>query len=449
EFDQLRDFLGSATMTAFGDLPFIILFILAIYLIGGPIAWVLIIAVPIVFIVGVLIQIPLNAATKRAMREGTQRNSLLFEVLNGMETLKAIRAEAWAQRQWEHFVALTAISSMKMKMLTVAMTHFAMVVTMLTTVGIVAVGVHEIQAGTLTLGGMIACVLLNNRVMQPMAQVAGLLVRMDQMKLAFNALHQLMLVPLERSPAEKLVHKPSLAGDIEFDRVSFTYPGEDAPAISNISFKVNAGEHVALLGRIGSGKSTILKLTQMLYRPSEGYIRIDGLDYQQIEPDDIRRQMGYVPQDSVLFHGTIRDNLVQGTPYASDEDVVQAVLRSGLADVVRRLPRGLDHEVGEHGANLSGGQRQMITLTRALLPDPPIMLMDEPTSDMDNISERYFLSSMKEWMAGRTMLLVTHKASLLPLVDRVILVDGGGIVADGPKEQVLEQLAANQKTEKT
>ncbi|MBL22519.1 MAG: type I secretion system permease/ATPase [Rhodospirillaceae bacterium] len=445
EFDQLRDFLGSATMTAFGDLPFILLFVLVIYLIGGPIAWVLIVAVPIVLVVGILIQIPLNKVTKRSMREATQRNSLLFEVLNGMETLKAIRAEAWAQRQWEHFVALTAVSSMKMKMLTVAMTHLAMVATILTTVGIVAVGVHEIQTGALTLGGMIACVLLNNRVMQPMAQAAGLLVRLDQMKLAFNALHQLMQVPLERSPSEKLVHKPSLQGAIEFDRVSFTYPGEAAPAIGNISYSIEPGERVALLGRIGSGKSTILKLMQMLYRPNEGYIRVDGLDYTQIEPDDIRRQMGYVPQDSVLFHGTIRDNLVQGTPYASDEDVVRAVEKSGLADLVRRLPRGLDHEVGEQGANMSGGQRQMVTLTRALLPEPRIMLMDEPTSDMDNFAERHFMTNMKEWLEGRTLLLVTHKRSLLDLVERIIVVEGGEIVADGPKQKVIEELAAKQK----
>lgn len=443
EFDTLREFMGSATVTTFGDMPFIVLFIGVVYLIGGPVAYVPMIAVPIVIVVGLLIQVPLKAVALRAMRESTQKNALLFEVLNGIETIKAIRAEGWAQRQWEHFVALTAISSMKMKMLTMAATHFTMAATLMVTVGIVVVGVWEIDAGNMTSGALVACVLLSARVMAPLGQVAALLVRYDQTKLAFNALHQLMKAPEERPPEKKLVHKPHLDGAIEFKEVTFTYPGEDVPAVNGLSFRIAAGERVAVLGRIGSGKSTILKLIQNLYRPNDGYVRVDDLDSRHIELSDLRRAIGYVPQDTVLFHGTVRENLTQGAPHASDEQVMRAAELSGLTELIRLSTKGLDHEVGERGAFLSGGQRQMITVARALVLQPSVLLMDEPTSNMDNFAERQFVENMKKWLDGRTLVMVTHRASMLALVDRIILLDKGKIVADGPKDEVMGLLAAS------
>ena len=443
EFDTLREFMGSATVTTFGDIPFIVLFIGVVWMIGGPVAYVPMIAVPIVIVVGLLIQVPLKAVALRAMRESTQKNALLFEVLNGIETIKAIRAEGWAQRHWEHFVALTAISSMKMKMLTMAATHFTMASTLMVTVGIVVVGVWEIDAGNMTSGALVACVLLSARVMAPLGQVAALLVRYDQTKLAFNALHQLMKAPEERPPEKKLVHKPHLDGAIEFKEVTFTYPGEDVPAVNGLSFRIAAGERVAVLGRIGSGKSTILKLIQNLYRPNHGYVRVDDLDSRHIELSDLRRAIGYVPQDTILFHGTVRDNLTQGAPHASDEQVMRAAELSGLTELIRLSTKGLDHEVGERGAFLSGGQRQMITVARALVLQPSVLLMDEPTSNMDNFAERQFVENMKKWLDGRTLVMVTHRASMLALVDRIILLDKGKIVADGPKDEVMGLLAAS------
>ena len=443
EFDILREFMGSATVTAFGDMPFIALFIGVIYLIGGPVAFVPAVAVPTAVLVGMLIQIPLNAVALQAMRESTQKNALLFEVLNGIETIKAIRAEGWAQRHWEHFVALTAVSSMKMKMLTMAATHFTLTSQLLVTVGIVIVGVHEIGEGNMTSGALVACVLLSARVMGPLGQVAGLLVRYDQTKLAFDALHQLMKAPSERPPEAKLVHKPYLDGAIEFNEVSFVYPGADVPALNDVSFKIAAGEHVAVLGRIGSGKSTVLKLIQNLYRPTAGFVRIDDLDSRHIELSDLRRGIGYVPQDTVLFHGTIRENLTQGAPHASDEQVLQAAQLSGLSELIQMLPKGMDHEVEERGAALSGGQRQMITVARALVLGPPVLLMDEPTSNMDNFAERQFIENMMQWLKGRTFVVVTHRASMLRLVDRIILLDKGKVVADAPKDEVMALLAAS------
>ena len=442
EFDFLREFLSSATVTAIGDLPFIFLFIFVIYLIGGPIAYVPMVVVPIVLIVSMLIQIPLHKVTRDSMKEVTQKNAHLFEVLHGIETIKAIRAETWAQRNWEQLVGLTATSSMKMKMLSQIGTHTTMTAQLLTTVGIVVVGVHVLREGDITQGALIACVLLSSRVMAPLAQVAGVLVRYEQTKTAFNALQDIMKAPVERAPGKKLVHKPFLKGDIEVKEVSFSYPQQETNALNAISFKVKAGEHVAIIGRVGSGKSTVLKLVQNLYEPADGFVRVDDLDTRQIELADLRRQVGYTPQETMLFHGTIRDNLVQGAPHATDEQVMTAAHLAGLDDMIKGSPKGLDQEVGEHGTLLSGGQRQMIVLARALVLDPPILLMDEPTSHMDNFGERQFIGKMKDWLQGRTMVLVTHRATLLALVDRLIVMDKGQIVADGPKEEVLNALAA-------
>lgn len=442
EFDFLREFMSSATVTAIGDLPFIFLFIAVIYLIGGPVAYVPMVAVPVVLLVSIIIQIPLHKVTQDSMRDTTQKNAHLFEVLHGIETIKAIRAESWAQRIWEDLVGLTAVSSMKMKMLSQVGTHVTMVAQLMVTVGIIAVGVHVLKEGEMTQGALVACVLLSSRVMAPLAQVAGVLVRYEQTKTAFNALQGIMQSEIERPSDKKLIHKPYLQGGIEFKEVEFTYPNQETNALHGVSFSVKPGERVAIIGRVGSGKSTVLKLLQNLYEPAAGFVRVDDLDTRQIELSDLRRQLGYVPQETVLFHGSVRDNLVQGAPHATDDQVLRAAHIAGLDEMIKMSPKGLDHEVGEHGTLLSGGQRQMIVLARALVLDPPILLMDEPTSHMDNFAERQFIARMREWSKGRTVLLVTHRASLLALVDRLIVMDRGQVVADGPKEEVLNALAA-------
>lgn len=442
DFDSVREFLGSATIAVFGDMPFILLFLFALYLVGGPIvALTAACAIPLTLIVGMMIHFPLRAATRRSMLESTQKNALLFEVLNGIETIKAVRAEAWARRHWEHYVALSAVSGMRIKLLTMLATNFTMTTSLLLTVAIIVAGVYEIIDGKMTSGALIASMMLGSRIMGPLGQLASLLVRVDQMRVAFDSLDKLMALPVEQSVDDQPVHVPHLKGGIEFKEVSFRYPGEDTPVLDNVSFAVKPGERVAILGRVGSGKSTIFRLLQRLYSPSSGYIRVDDLDIRQIELSDLRRQIGYVPQETVLFFGTVRDNLTQGVPHATDEQIIRAVEMSGLAESVKQWPRGLGQQVGERGFNLSGGQRQLIALARALIAAPPIVLLDEPTSNLDNAAERRFLDSMKTWLAGRTLVLVTHRASMLALVDRVILVDKGKVVADGPRDEVLAMLA--------
>lgn len=442
DFDAIRDFLGSATITVFGDMPFILLFLLALYLVGGPIvALTAALAVPLTLAVGLAIHFPLRAATRRATLESTQKNALLFEVLNGIETIKAVRGEAWARRHWEHYVALSAVSGMRIKLLTMLATNFTMTTSMLLTVAIIVAGVYEIVDGRMTSGALIASMMLGSRIMGPLGQLAALLVRVDQMRIAFDSLNKLMALPVEQSADDQPVHVPLIKGAVEFKEVAFRYPGEDTAVLDGVSFAVRPGERVAILGRVGSGKSTIFRLLQRFYLPTAGYIRIDDLDIRQIDLADLRRQIGYVPQETVLFFGTVRDNLTQGMPQATDDQVMRAVEMSGLAESVRQWPRGLGQPVGERGFNLSGGQRQLVALARALIADPPILLLDEPTSNLDNAAERRFLDSMRNWLEGRTLLLVTHRASLLTLVNRVILIDRGKVVADGPRDEVLAMLA--------
>lgn len=442
DFDSVRDFMGSASIAVFGDMPFILLFLAVLYLIGGPIvALTAGLIVPLVLIVGVTIHWPLAEATRRAMRESTQKNSLLFEVLNGIETVKAVRAEGWAKRHWEHYVALTAASGERIKLLTALATNFTATCSLLLTLAIIVAGVYQITAGHMTNGALVAAMMLGTRIMAPLGQMASLMVRYDHMRTAFAALDKMMALPVEQGPDDQPLHVPQIKGGVEFNQVSFRYPGEDMQALENVSFAVKPGERVAVLGRVGSGKSTILRLIQRLYDPTSGFIRVDDLDLRQIDVNDLRRQAGFVPQDSVLFFGTIRDNLTQGMPHASDEQIMRALELSGLIESVKAWPRGLGQMVGERGFNLSGGQRQLVTLARALIADPPILLLDEPTSHLDNAVERRFIDAMQTWLKGRTLFLVTHRSALLSLVERVILIDKGKVVADGPRDDVVAMLA--------
>jgi ATP-binding cassette subfamily C protein LapB len=277
--------------------------------------------------------------------------------------------------------------------------------------------------------------------MSPLSQLGGVLVRYDQMRHSFEALNRMMGLPEEQGAEANPLHLPHIKGAIEFKDVVFRYPGEDTAVLDGISFRIAAGEHVAVLGKVGSGKSTVLRLAQALYRPDQGYIRVDDLDLRQIDLNDLRRQIGYVPQDMVLFHGTVRANLVQGMPHATDEQVLRAAKRTGLIEAIRKWPRGFGQPVGERGFNLSGGQRQLIALARAIIAEPPILLFDEPTSHLDNAVEKQFLDHMRDFCRGRTLVLVTHRAALMQLVDRIILIDKNKVVADGPRDDVLALLA--------
>jgi len=444
EFESLREFFTSGTLVALVDLPFIFLFVAVIYLVSGPVAFIPLFAVPLVILVGAILQFPLRNVIEKSHREQTQKHALLVETIDGLETIKASAAEGRVQRSWERFVGLTAESSGKARFLSGLATTFAQVSIQLCTVVVVVYGVHLISAGEITMGALVAATILAGRSLAPLGSIASMLTRLQQSRVALRSLDAIMKSPVERPDGKTFLHRPRLAGEIEVKEVSFSYPSQDCRALDGLSFQIKKGERVGILGRIGSGKSTIARLLVGLYEPAEGGVLMDGTDIRQIDPADLRRNVGYVSQDNYLFFGTLRDNIAFGAPHLDDQSVLRAAEVAGVMDFVRSHPLGLDLQVGERGMGLSGGQRQSVTIARALLMDPPILVLDEPTSNMDNSSEAAFKQRLGEVVEDKTLVLITHRSSLLSLVDRLIIIDSGKVVADGPKDQVLTALKQGQ-----
>lgn len=442
EFETLRDFFTSATLVAFIDLPFVFLFVLVIWFIGGPIAYVLLISITLVLGIGLIIQLPLRYVVKKNLKEGENKHGILVESLSGLETIKSIGAESRMRLLWEGFVALSATSAQQTRFFSGLATGFAFFVQQMTTVAVVMFGIFLIRDGDLSVGGLIACVILSGRALGPLGAAAQLMTRYHSAMSALRSLNTIMELPTERPSNKTFLHRPQLNGEIVFDSVDFTYPNEDIDVLKSVSFKIRAGERVGFVGRVGSGKSTVAKLLVGLYSPSKGTIMIDGTDIRQIDPVDLRRNIGYVPQDLFLFRGTVRENVTIGAPYADDAETLRVLELAGLDNFINQHPKGYDLMVGERGDNLSGGQRQAITVARAMMRRPNIVILDEPTSSMDSRSEDTIKKKLPEAIAGKTLVLITHRSSLLSLVDRLIVFDRGRIVADGPRESVLESLAS-------
>jgi ATP-binding cassette subfamily C protein LapB len=453
EYEALREFFASATLATLIDLPFVAIFVLAAWLIAGPVAWIALAAVPVVLLLGLALQLPLARAVERNQAESARKHAILVEAIDGLETLKVARAEGRTQLLWERFVeaaARSAMASRVMSMLAVNLTGLAIAVA---GAAVIFVGVHEIAAGRLTMGALIAATILTSRAMAPLGQVAALAVRLNQSVVALRALDRLMAAPRERDVEARYVSRPSLQGAIELRDISFAYPvaaasaGPDAPgrdgatpAIAGLTIAIAAGERVGIIGRVGSGKTTFARLVSGLYQPNQGAVLVDGTDIRQIDPAELRRQIGYVPQDAHLVAGSVKENLLLGMPDAGDDAMLRAATIAGVDDFIRSRPQGYDTEVGERGQRLSGGQRAAVTIARALIADPPILLLDEPTGAMDTTSEQRFKTRLQEVLPGRTLVLVTHRGSMLSLVDRLVVLDHGRVVADGPKEKVLEEL---------
>jgi ATP-binding cassette, subfamily C, bacterial LapB len=428
EFETLRDFFSSATLTTFSDLPFVFFFIWVISLIGGPVYLVPLLAVPVVVGVGLIAQIPLAYIMNRHMRETALRHGVLVESVEGMETLKTLSAQAGQ-------------SAAQSRMISSLVINFAALVQQSVTVFVVIWGVNLIGEGELTVGALIACVILAGRTLAPLSQVAGLLARYQHARAAYFMLDGLMKKPVERPPQRTFLHRPELGGEIEFKDVNFAYPEQKIDVFRDLSFQVRAGEHVAILGRVGCGKSTLLKLLVSLYQPTGGSILFDGADVAQIDPVDLRKNIGYVSQDVRLFYGSLRENVAMGAPLADDEAILRVARISGLDRLVGQHPMGFDLTIAEGGEGLSGGQKQAVAIARAFLGAPPILLLDEPTSAMDHNSEQAFLGHLKEYSAGKTVILVTHKPTMLSAVDRLLVLDGDKIVADGPRDEILRTLS--------
>lgn len=448
-FEVFRDFITSSTMTVLVDLPFVFIFLFVIYLIGGNLVWIPFIVVPVIFLIGLILQWPLIRLTRKAYQYSAEKQATLFESLSAIETVKTTGAESILQSRWEKIIKEASNNSMHLRFFANASISITNLAQQIATIAIVIVGVYMIANGELTTGALIACTILTGRALAPMAQVSTLFTRYFQSVNALKSLNKIMQLDTDVNENTKFLHRPALKGDIEFKHVSFHYMDEEVNVLNNLSFKIKTGDRVAIIGRVGSGKSTLGKLLLKLYTPTEGTILLDGTDYKQINPDDLRQQIGYVPQDIVLFYGSVRDNICVGAPFIQDSALLKAAEVAGVASFTNNHPKGFDRQVGEKGAELSGGQRQAVALARALIMDPNILLLDEPTSAMDDNNERQIKTRLNNYLTEKnTLILITHKISMLELVNRIIVMEDGKIIADGTKEAVLNALKSGMTVRK-
>lgn len=440
EFDSIRNFFTSGTIASLVDLPFVILFLLVIFYIAGSIVMVPIFIILIILLYSLLLKGPIQRSIEASYEASSQKNAVLIETLTAIDTIKSLGVEAHSQWKWEQAVGEIARASLRSKMLQSSIGRMTGFMQQMSTVVIVLSGVYMIQEGDLTMGGLIATVMISQRAIGPMGQFANLTSSYQQTKTALDTLNQLMKKEIERPQEKRFIQHPHFEGAIEFVNVSFTYPNENKPALKNVSFKIEPGEKVGIIGRIGSGKSTIEKLILGFYQPTEGSIMIDGIDITQLDPAELRRNINYVPQEVTLFSGDVRDNIAYRAPYIEDDKIIKAARLAGVDDFIKQHPSGYSLKINEGGSSLSGGQRQSIGVARALLLEAPIYLFDEPTNSLDAKSEQIMIDRLKQGTIKNTSILVTHKMSLLQLTDRLMVMDNGKLIADGEKQSVLEAL---------
>lgn len=440
EFDAVREFFSSTTLLALVDLPFLVLFIAIIALIGGPVALIPGVAAPLVVLVGIIMQGPLKQSIESGYRESTQKNALLVESVSGLETIKTSRAEGPMLGRWEKIIGLGAKSAVRAKAVATFSLTFTQFTSQLVYTGIIIWGVYRIAAGEMTTGGLIACSILVGRAMTPLSAVAAMLTRLQQSRMALKNLDLLMTIPSERPESMSHTDHGDLRASIVFEDVCFKYPGALTNALSHLDIQIAQGEHVGVVGKMGSGKTTMGKLINGLYLPQRGAVKIGGLDIRQLDPAALRAKIGYMAQDNFLFQGSVRDNITLGAPHVGDQALLRAATIAGVTDFIKNSPTGFNLQVGERGLNLSGGQRQAVTIARTLLLDPDIIILDEPSSAMDADVEASLKLRLAAALRGKTLILITHRPSLLSLVSRLIVLEDGKIIADGPRDMVLANL---------
>lgn len=441
EFESVREFFTSTTIATFTDMVFFGIFLFVIYLVGGVMVAVPAVASVILLLLGLYFQYPLRRAAERNSAETAQRHSLLVESISSLETVKTIRAESHLQRIWEGLVGKTAETVERVRQLNSTLANLSSLVQQLVTVGVIIVGAYLFQAREISTGAIIASVMLASRAVSPLGSFAMVLARSQQSLVSLRAINKIMAMPVERPIGKKFISEPITKSNIQFQNVVFSYPGTANPALNGISMVIRPGEKVGIIGKIGSGKTTIGRLITKLYEPQEGAVLIEGIDMRQYHPHEVRRVIGLLGQESELFYGTVRSNILMANPRANDEKLLNACRLAGVDDFVRRHPKGFDMPVGERGQALSGGQRQSVALARLLINDPQVIYLDEPSSAMDLASERLLIDQLRRSLRpDQTVIVSTHRYSMLDLVDRLIVLNNGKIAADGPKEQVMDAL---------
>ena len=437
EFESLRDFLTSATLTTLIDLPFAVLFLFVIWTVGGPLVYVPLAAIPLIIGSTLLIQPSLRKLTQSNYEDGQTKNSVAIETLQGIETIKAIGAGSMMRKRWQDVISHQSTIGLKTRVLSQFSSNMSNFANQLVWVGTVTLGVYLTQTGAIGSGAIVACSMLSGRSIAPLAQLSQLLTRLNTALASYRNLNALMSQPREHKNKAAYLNRPVWQGSIEFRDVSFNYPGQSQGGLQNISFKIEAGEKVAIVGKVGSGKTTLAKLLVGLYKPSSGAILVDGIDIRQIDPADLRRNIGVVMQESWLFSGTVKQNIAVGGNNPTDEEILQAAMVSGVHEFISEHPDGYAYKLKEKGEGLSGGQRQTINIARALVGRPPILLMDEPTSAMDLGHESELIAKLKNQLINQTILIITHRTSILELATRVLVLDQGKIVAQGPKSDFM------------
>ena len=443
-FESVRSFISSATVLAYVDLPFSLLFFIVIAIISWQLVIPLLIASLFILLHAVLVQGQMRELSETTNRANSLKNATLIESLVAMETVKSLGAEGQIQTRWEKTVDFLENTNIRLRLLSSSVVNSIQWVQITASIATMIVGVYLIMNNTISMGSLIATYMLSSRAISPVGKVAALLMQYHSASRSLKALDDVMQKETERSADTIFISRPKIAGAVQFQNVTFFYPGQDKPALSNVSFNIGAGEKVALIGPIGSGKTTISKLVLGLYKPQEGNILIDGIDIRQIDPSELRRNIGVVPQDVMLFYGNLKDNLIFGNDLVTDRDIILASKLSGVDIFVNSHPKGFDMPIGERGANLSSGQRQAVAIARAVLKDPPLLILDEPTASMDHPLEEQIKNNIAALSRDKTLLIVTHRSPMLEIAGRIIVMDKGKVLADGAKDSVLKALQQGQ-----
>ena len=444
QYEFVREFFTSNTVAVLIDSAFVFVFLFVIYMVSGWLVVVPAVAFVLAVAIGLVAQFRIGRRVAAAANESARRQSLLVETISTIETVKSLRAEANLLRRWQELTKHATRTSEQIKHISATASHATQFVQQMVTVAIVLAGAYAFAEGELSMGAIIATVMLSGRTLAPLGQIAMTLARLRQATMSLRILDGIMKQPEDRPRTAGFVNRQIRSGSVAFQDVSFAYPGTDHMVINGLSFSVRPGERVGIIGRIGSGKTTVGRLLGGLYPPAQGSILLDGVDIRQYHPAEVRTAVAVAGQSADLFSGTVKENLLLGRADASDEDILEVARATGVDAFVSRHPRGFDMPVGERGNNLSGGQKQALTIARLLLGRPKVVYLDEPSGAMDLATERLLISKLKEAFApGTTVIISTHRHSMLELVDRLIVLDQGRVVADGPKARVIEALQRN------
>jgi ATP-binding cassette subfamily C protein LapB len=443
DFEVLKDIIGSASFAVFSDLPFVLLFLVVLFLIGGPVAAVPALIVPLVIIFGLLLQPIMRKISDLSSSQGQGKQAVMVEMLSSLQTVKTVRGISILRNRWFQGVLNQGVAQRRSRFTSQLATNFTQLGQQASQVGIIFYGVFLISGGDLTMGQLIACVILSGRTLAPLGQITNLLGRLNQAITAYKGLSEVMNTTTEEESRRDHVKREQLKGGISFKNVSLLYDGQNDPSLSECNFTIKAGERVAILGRIGSGKSTLLGLISGVNKVTSGAVLLDDADIQNIRPEDVRSNIGVVLQNPTLFSGTVRENLLMGNPEATDEQLVQAAEQAGAAQFIGMLPNGFDFVLSERGKELSAGMRQSLAIARGLIGNPSMILMDEPTSSMDANTEALIVQNLDQATKGKTTIFVTHRGPLVGLADRILIIEGGKLVMDGPRDAVLEKLKGN------